>query len=189
MDVYPRRKRIDNEPPLPANIPVNEQLNCENIPAAEDPPDEVIERPATATVPPRQAGNQQPSWFAGVVGAVTSDHGYRLRVSAALLCVLVGTIQNFVFGGYVMSYVLSVLVLDCTLTLWFVWRPLNAPDNTSMLGWLTLAYVPLSFVHPLLPKLFETVCLCVLLINAFIKDIFFVVSCSIISVALMHTMS
>lgn len=162
-----------------------------------DPPDEIIPRPPPREqAPPNAPPPLQPvplvhqqrrpppsSWLSVTVGDITSAYGYKLRTAAALLCVLFVTVGNVVFGEFRVSYVLSMLILDFTLTLWLVWRPGAKFSNTNPLGWWSMAYVPLSFLHPLLPRLFETVCLILMLLSAFVRDILFVVFCSVISIA------
>ncbi len=99
---------------------------------------------------------------------------------------LIVTIGNVVFGKFRMSYVLSILILDFTLTLWLVWRPGPKFSTANPLGWWSMAYVPLSFLNPYLPRLFETGCLTIILLNAYVRDILFVVFCSVLTVACIH---
>lgn len=159
----------------------------------DDPPDEIITRtPLTLPPPPQRAPPNttvQLSWLVGVVSQVSSDYGYKLRTAAALICVLLVTVQNFMFGGFVVSYVLSMLILDCTLILWFLWRPGTRTNEANPLGWWSMACVPLSFFHPALPGLFETVCLCLMLLNVFIRDFVVFLFCCIVSVAFVQVIS
>ena len=124
------------------------------------------------------------AWLAGVIGVVKSDHGYNMRMVAILTCVLVVSLQNFVFGRYVVSYTMSMLILDCTLTAWLVWRSNTQATQTNHLGWLAMLSVPLSFLHPFLPVFFETVCLFMILLSAFVTDILVVMFCSVLTLSL-----
>lgn len=84
-------------------------------------------------------------------------------------------------------YIVSVCILDFTL---FVWSALQnshqskAPVNH--LGWLGMARLPLSFIHPVLSTVFENVCLSLMLLGSLLGDILLVVFCSITSVAMVQ---
>ena len=156
-----------------------------------DPPDEIIERmprPSKPSIIPTPS-KAQASWLAGVVGDMKSDYGYKLRMVAILLCVLMVSLHNFVLGGYIVSYTISMLVLDCALTVWLVWSSKAQAAETYPLGWLAMLSVPLSFLHPFLPSLFENFCLFVILLTVFFRDILVVVFCSVLTFSLITVFS
>lgn len=180
--------------PLKQSTPQPPPTSDDSPLPVDDPPDEIITRtPLTLPPPPPQRAlpntTIQSSWLVGVVSQVSSDYGYKLRTAAALICVLLVTVQNFMFGGFVVSYVLSILILDCTLILWFLWRPGTRTNEANPLGWWSMACVPLSFFHPSLPRLFETACLCLMLLNVFIRDFLFFLFCCIVSVGFVQVVS
>ena len=159
-----------------------DQLFFACVHAAEpDPPDEVFER-----VSPISAGSvitNVPLLYT-LVSSVKSDGAYRSRTLAAIVCVVIVSILNIV-GGYVVSYVMAMFLLDCTLFIWITLRANTRQHKftASPLGWLGMAGPILSFVHPLLPRIYENTCLCLMLLAVVLRDILFVVFCSVIFVS------
>ena len=170
----------------PPQTPINDD------PASTaDPPDEIIERmprPSMPSIIPTPS-RAQASWLAGVVGGLKSDYGYKLRMVAMLLCVLMVSLNNFVLGRYIVSHTISMLVLDCALTVWLVWSSKAQALETNPLGWLAMLSVPLSFLHPFLPLLFKNVCLFVILVSVFFRDTLVVVFFSVLTFSLITLFS
>ena len=119
-----------------------------------------------------------------LVSSAKSDSAHRSRTVAAILCAVIVSVLNII-GGYLVSYVTAMFLLDCTLFIWITLRSSARQHSLTgnPLGWLGMAKLPLSFIHPILPRIYESICLCLMLLAVVIRDILLVVFCSVISVS------
>jgi len=99
---------VPNTLPIPTSADMGNAVPFQAT-AATDPPDEVIQRvvqqPQAPQAQPAPPNTPPKTWLAGIVATMKSGNVYKLRTIAALCCVVLLTVKNFIIGGHVISYV------------------------------------------------------------------------------------
>lgn len=155
-------------------------LSC----SAQDPPDEVIPKlifTRNPTISPELPVRSE-SILSSVVSSFSTNLVWKVRTVLAILCAVSVVLMEDYFGLTYSSVVLMSL-LDSTLLLYIMLshQPSKSDTVVNPLGKISLLKVPLMLlVHSSYAKWFDSVCLSVLLIGLLLRDIFIMISVTIL---------